>query len=119
VHPYYSGEEEISVEGLIQEQRKLAHSTNPFERVVGTLCVAGLLKQRLAALPDEALGQLMFDYVWNDMNVFSPELTICEIATKRLLESAIAIVPKSARVEKCTTSLVCPECSAEFWRADE
>jgi hypothetical protein len=119
VHPYYSGEEEISVEGLIEEQRKLAHSKNPFERVVGTLCVAGLLKQRLAALPDAALGQLMFDYVWNDMNVFSPELTICEVATERVLESTIAIVPKAASVEKYETSLVCPECGAEFWRADE
>jgi len=117
VHPYYSGEEEISVEGLIEEQRKLAHSTNPFEQVVGTLCVAGLLKQRLAGLPDKALGQLMFDYVWNDMNVFSPELTICEIATERLLGSAIGIVPKAGSVEKCETSLVCPECGAEFRRA--
>ena len=111
--------EDISVEGLIEEQRKLAHSTNPFERVVGTLCVVGLLKQRLAALPDEALGQLMFDYVWNDRSVFSPELTICEVATERLIESAIAIVPKSASVEKYGTSLVCPKCGAELWRADE
>ena len=116
---YYSEEETISVEVLIEEQRRLAHSTNPFEQVVGTLCVAGLLKQRLAALPDAALGQLMFDYVWNDMNVFSPELTICEVATERLIESAIAIVPKAASVEKCETLLVCPECGAELWRADE
>ena len=119
MHDYQCGEEEISVEGLIEEQRTLARSKNPFEQVIGTLCVAGLLKQRLAELPDEALGQLMFDYVWNDMNVFSPELTICEVATERLLESAIAIVPKSARVERCKTSLVCPECGAELRRAYE
>jgi hypothetical protein len=119
VPDYYSGEEEISVEGLIEEQRRLSASKNPFERVVGTLCVAGLLKERLAALPDEAVGQLMFDYVWNDMNVFSPELTICEVASERLLESTISIFPKAASVEMCETSLVCPECGAEFWRADE
>jgi hypothetical protein len=29
--------------------------------VVGTLGLAGLLKQRFTALPDEVLGQLMFD----------------------------------------------------------
>ena len=119
MHDDYSGEEEISVEGLIEAQRRLSASNNPFERVVGTLCVAGLLKQRLAALPDEALAQLIVDYVWNDMNVFSPELTICEAATERLRESTIAIASKAARVDTCETSLVCPRCGAEFWRADE
>jgi hypothetical protein len=93
MHDCYCG---VSVEGLIEEQRRLSASKNPFERVVGTLCVAGLLMQRLAALSDEAVGQLMFDYVWNDMNVFSPELTICEVATERLLHSSPAIV-KSAK----------------------
>ena len=85
VHDYYGEEEEISVEGLIEEQRRLARSKTFFEKVVGTLWVAGLLKERLAALTDEAVGQLMFDHVCNEMNVFSPELTICEVATERLL----------------------------------
>jgi hypothetical protein len=107
------GEEEISL-GVLIEQRSLAHSKNPFERVVGTLCVAGLLKQSLAALPDAALGQLMSRYVLDDLNVFSPETTICEVATERLIESAIAIVPKEASVEKYGTSLVCPKCGAEL-----
>jgi hypothetical protein len=113
------GEEEISVDVLIEEQRSLAHSKNPFERVVGTLCVAGLLKQRLAALPDVALGQLMSRYVLDGLNVFSPETTICEIATERLIESTIAIVPKAAKAEKYETSLICPECGAELRRAYE
>jgi hypothetical protein len=113
------GEEEISVEGLIEEQRKLAHSTNPFERVIGTLCLASLLKQRLAALPDAAVGRLMSTYVLDGLNLLGPESVIVEIGSERLLGSAIAIVPKAASVEKYGTSLVCPECSAEFWRADE
>ena len=79
------GESEISVERLIQEQRRLAHSENRFERVVGSLLVAGLLKEKLSALTDHEIGQLMFDHVWNDMNVFSPELAICQTATERLL----------------------------------
>jgi hypothetical protein len=119
VRHYQCGEEEISVEALIEEQRRVSVSQNPFERVIGSLCLAALLKQRLAALPDEAVGQLMVDHVCNDLNVFSPETTICEVATERLRESAIVIVPKKARVEKCETSLVCPKCGAEFWRADE
>jgi hypothetical protein len=117
--PYDCGEEEISVDVLIEEQRSLAHSKNPFERVVGSLCLAALLKERLAALTDAAVGQLMSRYVLDDLNVFSPETTICEVATERLIESAIAIVPKEAKAEKYETSLICPRCGAEFWRADE
>src|ERR1035438_8126763 len=93
--------------------------SNPFERVVGSLCLAALLKERLAALTDAAVGQLMSRYVLDDLNVFSPETTICEVATERLIESAIAIVPKEAKAEKYETSLICPRCGAEFWRADE
>lgn len=85
MHDYQSEEEKISVEGLIEEQRRLSCSQNPLDRVVGTLCVAGLLKRRLAALTDAAVGQLMFDHVWNDLDIFGPELAICEVATERLL----------------------------------
>jgi len=96
VGEYCGGVEDISVERVIEAQKRLSASKNPFERVVGTLCVAGLLKQRLAALPDKAVGQLMFDYVWNSMNVFSPELTICEVATERLLQPS-SVLGKSAK----------------------
>jgi hypothetical protein len=85
VHDYYSREEEISVEGLIEAQRRLSVSKNPFERVVGTLCVSGILKARLAVLPDMAIGRLMFDHVWNQLGIFRPELAICQLATERLL----------------------------------
>ena len=67
-------------------------SKNPFERVVGTLCLAGLLKQKLAALTDVAVGQLMFDYVCDEMNVFGPESTICQEATERLLHPSPMLV---------------------------
>jgi hypothetical protein len=92
VDDYYSGQEDISVEGLIEEQRRLALSKTFFEKVVGTLCVAALLKKRLAALTDAAIGQLMVDHVCNEMNVFSPELTICEVATERLIHPSPVLV---------------------------
>jgi len=119
VPDYYSGEKEISVDALIEEQRTLARSKNPMERVVGTLCLAALLKERLAALPNLTISQLLTDQIWSQMNLLGPESVIVEIASERLLGSAIGIeiVPKAARVEKCETSLVCPECGAEFWRA--
>lgn len=94
----YSGQDEI--EDLIEEQRRLARSKTFFERVVGTFCVAALLRERLAALTDVAVGQLTSRYVLNDLNLFSPETTICEVATERLIESAIAIYSKAASVEK-------------------
>lgn len=83
-----SGEETISVEGLIEEQRRLSGSENPFDRVVGTLCVAGLLKRKLAGLTDPAVGQLMFDQVLDELTLFSPAMTICQVATERLLHSS-------------------------------
>jgi len=83
--------EETSIEALIEQQRRLASSKNPFERVIGSLLVAGLLKQRLALLPNETVGRLMFSVVWNVMDVFSPELAICQVATERLLNSSSAV----------------------------
>ena len=77
--------EKKRVEMLIEEQRRCSVSPNPLERVVGSLCVAALLKKKLSVLPDTVIGQLMFDCVWNVMDVFSPEMTICQAATERLL----------------------------------
>jgi hypothetical protein len=108
LHPYYSGEDEISVVGLIEEQRRLSHSKNLCERVVGSLCISAILKNQLMGLPNRTIGRLMTDYVWSDLNLLGPESVIIEIASQRLLESAIAIAPKA-----------CPECGAELWRADE
>jgi hypothetical protein len=119
VHDYPCGEEEISVEGLIEAQRRLARSKNPFERVVGSLCIGAILKKELVGLPNSTIGQLVTDHIWCRLNLLGPESVIVEIASKRLQESAIAFVPEAAGVEKCETSLVCPECGAEFWRADE
>ncbi len=108
MHANYSDEDEISVESLIEEQRKHAHSKNPIERVVGLLCIGAILKERLVGLPNSTISQLMIDHIWCQMNLLGPESVIVEIASQRLLESAIAIAPKA-----------CPECGAELWRADE
>ena len=85
------GIEETSIEALIEEQRRLASSKLLFKRVIGSLIVAGLLKQRLALLSNEAVGQLLFDVVWNVIDVSSPELAICQVATERLLNSSSVV----------------------------
>jgi hypothetical protein len=106
VHPYYSGDKEIGLEGLIQEQRSLARSKNPFERVVGSLCIGAILKEQLVRLPNSTIGRLLTDQIWSQLSLLEPESVIVEIASERL-------------VEKREASLVCPECGSEFWRADE
>ncbi len=106
MHAHYSGDDEISVEGLIEEQRRLSHSKGHCERVLGSLCVGVILKERLVGLPNSTIGRLITDYVWSDLNLLGPESVIVETASERL-------------IEKRETSLVCPECGSEFWRADE
>ena len=88
MHDNHTEGEEITVEGLIEEQRRLAGSSSHFEQVVGTLFVAGVLKRKLAALSDQALGHLMFEYVLDELGIFSPELTVCQVATERLTHSS-------------------------------
>jgi hypothetical protein len=78
------GEEEISVDVLIEEQRSLAHSKNPFEWVVGSLCVGAILKKQLMGLPNSTISRLMTDYVLSQLNCLGPEFVIVEIASKRL-----------------------------------
>ena len=95
------GEEEISVDVLLEEQRKLAHSKNPLERVVGSLCIGAILKERLVGSPNSTIGQLLTDHIWSQLNLLGPESVIVEIASERL-------------DEKCGTSLVCPECGSEL-----
>ena len=103
---HHSGENKISVEDLIQEQRSLARSQNPFERVVGSLCIGAILKEQLVRLPNSAISRLMTDYVWSDLNLLGPESVIVEIASERL-------------IEKYGASMVCPEASEGLRRTDE
>jgi len=83
--------EDNSVERLIEAQRRCSVSPNPFERVVGCLLMAARLEKCLCTLPDGAVGQLLFDHVWNVMDAFSPEMTICQAATERLLNSSSVV----------------------------
>jgi len=57
-------------------------------------------------LPNSAIGRLMTDYVWSDLNLLGPESVVVEVASERL-------------IEKYGTSMVCPECGEGLRRADE
>ena len=69
-------EQEIMVCDLIEIQRMLANAEHPFERLVGTLFVAGMLDMRLAKLTDRQIGQLMFDAVADQLSILRPETMI-------------------------------------------
>lgn len=92
--------EDRSVEVLVEAQRRCSVSRNPFARVVGSLCLAAMLKKRLSVLPDEAIGQLLLDHVWDGIDVFSPELAICQVATERLLNSSSVFKAKKENVNQ-------------------
>ena len=85
------GTEETSIEALIEKQRRLACSGNPFERVFCSLVVAATAQAEARSLPNETVGQLMFDHVWNVIDVSSPEMAICQVATERLLNSSSVV----------------------------
>lgn len=80
-----------SVETLIEAQRRCSVSPKPFERVVGSLLMAARLQKKLAVLSDSAIGHLMIDYIWNELNLFSPEMVICKVATLRLIDSSSVV----------------------------
>ena len=106
-------EPEITVCDLIEIQRMLADSENAFERLVGTLFVAGTLDIRLAKLTDRQIGQLMFDHFRNHLGILLPETTICEHATRRLFRSAGgSLTTEDIKKERQRTA--CPSCGSEM-----
>lgn len=106
-------DKDIRVFDLIETQRRLSDSEHSFERVVGTLCVAGNLQERLARLNDRQVGQLVFDYVWDQLNLLSPEMTICQHAASRLFRS-LGRHLTSADIESQEQRPACPKCGSEM-----
>jgi hypothetical protein len=104
---------DIGVAALIEMQRRLLNSERPFARVVGTLFVAGLLKERLARLTDRQVGQLMLDLVWNQLGVLDPEMTICQHATQRLFRSSGGNLT-AEEIEMQEQRPACPMCGSEM-----
>jgi hypothetical protein len=106
-------EQEITLCDLIEIQRMLAESQNPFERLVGALFVAGMLDMHLAQLTDRQIGQLMFDHFGNDLGILQPEATICQHATRRLFRSAGGKLT-AEDIEKQRQRAKCPKCGSEM-----
>ena len=104
--------DEMPVRRLIDLQRRLLKSKNPFVRRVGTLLAAGALDNHLAELDDHQIGQLLLDEVGGDLGILQPEATIYHQATQRLFRSENGSLeedetPKPER-------LSCPNCENEM-----
>ena len=78
----------MTIQQLIEEQRRRLRSANPAERLAAALLIPGVLAKRLRLLSDPQLAQLLEDEVWSRMNLLAPESTICLAAVGRLRRHA-------------------------------
>ena len=103
---------EKPVRRLIELQRRLLKSKNPFVRRIGILLAAGALNEHLSELDDHQIGELLLNEVGGDLGILQPEATICHQATQRLFRS-----PNSSLEEDETPKperLSCPNCGNEM-----
>jgi hypothetical protein len=68
----------------MKELRRRMYSANPSERLAAVLLIPGELTKRLDELDDHEIGQLLDDEVGAKLNLFAPELTVCDAAVARL-----------------------------------
>ena len=78
------GNASLTIQELIEEQRRRLRSANPAERLAAVLLIPSVLAKRLRLLRDPQLAQLLEDEVWSRMNLLAPETTICLAAADRL-----------------------------------
>jgi hypothetical protein len=78
------GNASLTIQELIEEQRRRLRSANPAERLAAALLIPSVLAKRLRLLGDPQLAQLLEDEVWSRMNLLAPESTICLVAADRL-----------------------------------
>ena len=74
--------EKLSVEELLEYQRKLAASHDLLERL-RTLWIGALLGERLERCSDQEIGDLL-SLVQDVFGLFSAEYSVCEHAKRRL-----------------------------------
>ena len=106
-------EEGFDLRSLIEAQRRLIDSKHPFEQVVTALWVGGTLKRRLAQLTDRQVGQLVWDYVLDQLTLFGPDATICQHATERLFRSAGGSWAEDDKSAMDADTPPCPACGSE------
>jgi hypothetical protein len=79
-----SGGLNLTIRQLIQLQRQRLLSSNPVERFAAALLIPAELGRRLRMLRDFEIGQLLEEEVWSNLNLLSPDATVCMEAADRL-----------------------------------
>jgi hypothetical protein len=77
------GDKNLTIQQLIQEQRRRLLLSNPVERLAAALLIPAALRRQLNKLEDRSLAELLNDEVGAHLSAFGPELTICDEAMRR------------------------------------
>ena len=74
----------MTIRELMEEQRRRGRSSDPAERFAAALLLPAELAERLRTLSNFHLGELLEREVCSNLNMLSPELTVCAEAAERL-----------------------------------
>jgi hypothetical protein len=77
-------EKAVTIRELIEEQRRRVRSSDLAERFAAVLLLPAELAKRLRDLSSFRLGELVEHEVCSNLNLLSPELTVCAEAAERL-----------------------------------
>ena len=103
-----------SIRNLIERLRKLGESSRPLDRL-RAVAVDSALSDRLNALSDRQIGQLLFDFCWPELYVDGPELIIVTQAVDRLRRSTGGAVTNEEAQDNLKQQPVCPKCGNEMF----
>jgi hypothetical protein len=74
----------MTIQELMEEQRRRVHSSDPAERFAAALLLPAEVSRRLRFLTDFQVGRLLEHEVCSNMSLLAPEAPICMEAAQRL-----------------------------------
>jgi hypothetical protein len=74
----------MTIEELMEEQRRRVRSSDPAERFAAALLLPAELAKRLRTVSSLRLGELLEHEVCSNMSILAPEAPICMEAAQRL-----------------------------------
>jgi len=129
VESYDGFGEDLSTYDLIKRQQKLGASPLVVDRLTA-MGLGNTLRDRLNAMSDRQIGQLIFDFCWAQMYVDGPELSLVTQAIDRLRRSPGGGITFEEADERLKQRPVCPKCGCvemylhygidepDFWQCD-
>ena len=106
--------EELSTLDLIKRQQKLGASPLVIDRLTA-MALGCTLRDRLNALSDRQIGQLLFDFCWAQLYVDGPELSLVTQAIDRLRRSTGGGITFEEADERLKQRPACPRCGGEMY----